>query len=443
MVEDAVCLAGGLPEGAESAARPPRGLGYHRGMSLSTALLLALAPHADHDLAGQWRGTLECPGGELPFGLSIEEPRPGELVGWLINGPERHRVPRLEAVEPGGIVPQYRLHLDPYDAYLEFVLVAGELRGEWVRYRGESSETRLPFRATSGADAPRFDLGEVDPQAAVSLAGRWRVDFSSSEEDAVGLLEVEDDGTVVGTFLTTLGDYRWLAGATDGRSLRLSVFDGAHAFLFAATAQEDGSLAGDFWSRDSWHETWTAVKDPQAALPDPFGLTTWTGALPLGELAFPDLDGKRRALDEEAFAGKVRLLVLFGSWCPNCYDETRYLVELHRRYGERGLSILGLAFEFGDDLARQTRVLKRYVQHQGVEYPILIAGTSDKAKASEAFPLLDRVRSYPTTVFLDAKGEVLAVHTGFSGPATGDAHRRLRAGFERLIEGALAGRDPH
>jgi thiol-disulfide isomerase/thioredoxin len=408
-------------------------------MSLPTTLLLALAPQTVHDLAGQWRGTLECPGGELPFGLSIEEPRPGELVGWLINGPERRRVPRLEVVEPGGIVPQYRLHLDPYDSRLEFVHVGGELRGEWVRYRDESRETRLPFRATAGADAPRFALGEVDPRAANALAGRWRVDFSSSEDDAVGLLEVQDGGAVVGTFLTTLGDYRWLAGATDGRSLRLSVFDGAHAFLFAATVQADGSLAGDFWSRDSWHETWTAVKDPRAALPDPFGLTTWTGALPLGELAFPDLDGKRRALDEEAFAGKVRLLVLFGSWCPNCYDETRYLVELHRRYAERGLSILGLAFEFGDDLPRQRRVLKRFVEHLGVEYPILIAGTNDKAKASQAFPLLDRVRSYPTTVFLDGTGEVLAVHTGFSGPATGEAHQRLRERFEALIDDALTG----
>lgn len=419
----------------------PDGRGTVPIMSLPTTLLLALAPQAAHDLVGDWRGALECPGGEIPFGLVFEEPRPRELIGWLINGPERRRVPRLEVVEPGGFVPQYRLHLDPYDSHLEFVHVGGELRGEWVRYRDAQRETRLPFRATAGEDAPRFTLGKVDASTAAALAGRWRVDFSSSEDDAVGLFEVEDRGEVVGTFLTTLGDYRWLAGATDGRALKLSVFDGAHAFLFTASMQEDGSLAGDFWSRDSWHETWTAVKDPHAALPDPFGLTTWTGALPLGEFAFPDLEGKRRTLDEEAFAGKARLIVVFGSWCPNCYDETHYLVELHRRYAARGLSILGLAFEFGDDLARQTRVLKRYVEHHGVEYPILIAGTSDKAKASEAFPLLDRVRSYPTTIFLDAKGEVIAVHTGFSGPATGDAYQRLRARFEHLIEGALAGKE--
>ncbi|MDA1266831.1 MAG: TlpA disulfide reductase family protein, partial [Planctomycetota bacterium] len=255
------------------------------------------------------------------------------------------------------------------------------------------------------------------------------------------LFDVRADGHLEATFLTTLGDYRYLEGVSDGNGLSLSGFDGAHAFLFHATREPDGSLKGDFWSRDSWHETWTAVKDPEAALPDPFGLTTWTGALPLGELSFPDVTGKVRALDDAAFDGKVRLLVIFGTWCPNCYDQTKYLKELDERYGAKGLSILGLAFEFGDDLARQTEVVRRYSGYHELAYPILIAGTSDKQKASEAFPLLDRVRSYPTVVFLDAKGEVIAVNTGFSGPATGAAHQRLRSRFESIIEAGLAAKD--
>lgn len=411
-------------------------LGYHRIMSLPSILLLALATQVPGDLTGTWRGALDCPGGEIPFGLTFEEGEAGP-VGWLENGPERLRMPRLEAVQPGGIVPGYRLHLDPYDSFLEFAHVGDELLGEWVRYQGTARESRLLFQAQPAEGAPRFALGEPKADAVAGLSGRWSVDFSSSKDNAVGLFQASKNGAVSGTFLTTLGDYRWLAGATDGKVLKLSVFDGAHAFLFSARVTGGGTLSGDFWSRDSWHETWTAVKDPEAQLPDPFGLTSWTGALPLGELTFPDLSGKPRKLDDPAFGGKVRLLVLFGSWCPNCYDETHYLVELHRRYSGRGLSILGLAFEHGDDLSTQTQRLESYAAHHKVEYPILIAGTSDKARASEAFPLLDQVRSFPTTIFLDSKGEVLAVHTGFSGPATGEAHGRLRQRFEALIEGAL------
>jgi len=43
------------------------------------------------------------------------------------------------------------------------------------------------------------------------------------------------------------------------------------------------------------------------------------------------------------------------------------------------------------------------------------------------------VRAYPTTVFLRADGSVRAVHQGFSGPATGAEHQKLRQDFERLI----------
>lgn len=397
------------------------------------ALLLTLATSSSPDLPGPWKGTLTCPGGEIPFGLEFEKSEEGDLAAILVNGPERLRFDRIEALE--GIVPRYRVHLDPYGSWIDFSIASDGLHGEWVRYRRKDEYTRLPFRAIKGA-APRF--GFAKPGKGEAFEGRFKVDFSKADDHSVGLFDVDDQGRVTGTFLTTLGDYRFLAGETDGDKLALSVFDGAHAFLFMAQRQKDGSLSGHFWSRDTWHETWTAVKSDDAELPDPFGLTEWTGAVPLEDLSFPDLTGKERSLGE--FEGKVRLIVVFGSWCPNCYDQTRYLVELSKRYGDRGLSILGLAFEFGDDQERQTEVLKRYVDLHGITYPVLLAGTSDKAEASKRFPVIDKVRSYPTVLFLDEGGEVLAINTGFSGPATGEAHERLRERFEAVIEAGLGTR---
>ncbi len=416
----------------EPACPPER---YDQAMQAPATALLALLASHQPDLEGTWRCSLACPGGGIPFEMEIGEGGQGRPVAWLINGPERRSAPRLEEFTPPGGAAGYRLYIEPYDSRLEFTLVDGELEGEWIRERGDEPPTRLPLHGVRGSAGQRFDL---PGRPAPAIEGRWRVKFSAADEEAVGIFQVDESGRVGGTFLTTLGDYRWLDGNTDGRRLRLSVFDGAHAFLIAAMLREDGTLAGDFWSRDSWHETWTAVKDPQATLPDPFGLTRWKEHFPLGRLAFPDLEGHLRRLDDPAFAGKARLIVLFGSWCPNCYDESHYLVELQRRYGARGLSILGLAFELGTDPLHQTRVLRTYIRHHGIEYPILRAGTSDKRAAGEAFPLLDRVRAFPTTLFLDGKNRILAVHTGFSGPATGEAHARLRERFEALIEGALA-----
>ena len=391
--------------------------------------------------AGTWRAWLESPGGAIPFGLELSTTEGGHAA-WILNGEERHPVARVE-LDDGELV----LHLDPYDSRVRARVTDGGrgLTGEWERYRGPDRWTRMPFHATAGAQA-RFPQQPPAGAAALdAVAGRWSVEFSESDDTAVAVFAAlpevtgskEGEAGLVGTFLTTLGDYRFLEGGFDGETLSLSCFDGAHAFLFRAQLTSEGTLSGDFWSRDTWHETWTAERDAEAALADPFGLTSWTGSRSLGELAFPDVEGEVRSLDDPAFAGRARILVLFGTWCPNCYDASTYLRELHARYGERGLSVLGLAFEFGDTFERNAEIVRRYAEHKGVDYPILIAGPSDKKEASRAFPLLDRVRAYPTFVFLDAAGKPRAVYTGFSGPATGPAHERLREQFERTIEELL------
>ncbi|MEM1330640.1 MAG: TlpA disulfide reductase family protein [Planctomycetota bacterium] len=267
-----------------------------------------------------------------------------------------------------------------------------------------------------------------------NFSGRWAVDFSTSDDLAVGEFEVLEDGRASGTFLTTTGDYRRLLGRVEGSNLTLSTFDGAHLFLFKAALQADGSIAGDFWSGNWYHTAWTATRDPNASLPDAFEMTEWTGE-GLDTLELPDLEGGTRSLNELISDGPV-ILDLFGSWCPNCADAADLLAEYQDRYGERGLRIVGLAFEHGDDLERSRERVTTHQRHHGARWPVLIAGSSDKKKASEAFPALDRVRAYPTLVFLE-DGEALAVHTGFSGPATGAAYEGMRLRFERLIEQML------
>ena len=367
---------------------------------------------------------LESPGGPLRFGLELGPKSAPSAV--LVNGSERIEVPKVEV--RGDV---WYLSMPHYDSSLDLRYDNGRLIGKWTKVRGADRVTRMDFEAVP-ARTPRA----TSPAAAV--VGRWRVSFGDSDAPAVGVFEAAPDGGVQGTFLTELGDYRFLDGAFHDGVLELSCFDGAHAFLFRAELDEDGRLSGDFWSRDSWHETWTAERDDAAGLSDPFELSAWTAAVDLGALAFPDLDGTPRTLDDAAFAGRARVIQLFGSWCPNCHDEAPYLVELDERYRARGLSILGLAFELTGDLQRDSGQVRRYVERYGVEYPILVAGTADKADASRRFPLLDRVRAYPTTIFLDAAGNARAVHTGFAGPATGAEHEHLRAEFERLIEQLLA-----
>jgi len=48
--------------------------------------------------------------------------------------------------------------------------------------------------------------------------------------------------------------------------------------------------------------------------------------------------------------------------------------------------------------------------------------------------MLNKVVSYPTTIFIDKKGKVRKIHTGFNGPATGDKYIAFKEDFESFVE---------
>ncbi len=154
----------------------------------------------------------------------------------------------------------------------------------------------------------------------------------------------------------------------------------------------------------------------------------------LEDLTYTDLNGNSRSLSDPSLRGKkLTVIEVFGSWCPNCHDAANLLGEFSNKYKSRGMKVVGLGFEITGNVARDTRQLTRYRDRFNIDYPILLAGSSDKIKASESFPLIDRIRSFPTTIFIDQAGKVRAVYSGSSGPATSDAHRELRDSFERII----------
>lgn len=384
---------------------------------------------------GPWRAWLESPGGELPFELELSREL-DRYQAWIINGAERIEVPTV-AVDNDRLV----LGIDYYDSLIEAKISEDgrRLDGAWTKTGAKGTVTKMAFHARAG-HTPRFarTAEVVDGSITKELHGRWSVHFSNGTEPAVGLFDADDHGRVTGTFLTATGDYRFLSGNVDGRQMKLSAFDGAHAFLFHAVLQKDNTLRGDFWSRDLWHETWTGRRDPEATLPDAFSLTKWTGGTRFTDLVFKDLEGKPRAVNHPAYAGRPRIIEVFGSWCPNCHDASEYLVELDRKYRARGLSIMALAFELTGDFQRDAAQLKKYIKHHKIEYPVLLAGVADKALVSKALPAIDRFRAYPTTFFVDRAGQVRAVHTGFSGPATGEVHRALRRRFESIIESMIS-----
>ena len=380
---------------------------------------------------GSYRATLTVPGGELPFGLDVaREDR--DYVLYLINGKERMRVPARVTDE--GIVTAT---VPGYETTLQARVRGTQLTGEVTMTGSGGVKQKLPFAATLG-QTWRFHESALTDN--IDVQGRWAITFTSDGGARThGVAELEQRfEQATGTVLLPTGDQRFLAGEVHGDELRLSCFDGGSAYLYHSRMDQRGRLVGEFWSGNTGHRRFVAVRDDDAELdtaPVATGLRDPAAKL---QFVFPGLDGKPVALSDPQFAGKVVLVALAASWCPNCHDEARLLVDLQERYGPRGLAVVSLMFENYGDFERAAAATRKFRDGIGITYPMLIAGTAGMDDAATKLPQLTGVFAYPTTIFVDRAGEVRKISAGFSGPATGLRYDQLVAEWTAVLETLLA-----
>jgi peroxiredoxin len=410
-------------------------------LSLAAALALAACHRGDapapaaasgNDVKmGTYRVVLTTPGGELPFGLELKHEDSGP-VGYLINGEERLLLGEVKITGSHLEIP-----MPGYENVLKADAVGNELQGEIFLVKPNEKNQHVPLHATWG-DTYRFFSQPARDSADVS--GRWAmklIDDSGEPEPVVGEFNQSHD-VVSGTILTSTGDHRYLAGQVKGDELYLSTFDGAHVFLYKAKIAADGSLDGDWWSGLAFHEKWIGKRDAAAQLPDAYGVTAMRSGVKNFDFAFPDLSGKTVSSKDPQFRGKVLIVALAGSWCPNCHDEAAFLAPLYKDYRDKGLEIVSLQFEHFGDFARAAEATQRFRRHYGIEYTTLIAGVSDKDEAAKKLPMLKSFVAFPTTVFIDRKGNVRKIHTGYTGPATGDHYVQFVNEVKTTLDQLLA-----
>jgi peroxiredoxin len=383
------------------------------------------------DPVGVWRGTLSVPGGELPFGLEFERASAG-LAATFINGAKRSRV---DEIEVSGV--RLLLRIPGYAHRIEAEVQGDLIVGEYVAVGVEGKESRIPLAAKRGL-THRFFASPLADNA--QFAGRWATEFtdaSGKTSPAVG--EFEQTGTsITGTFLTGTGDHGFLAGDVRGNEMYLSSFNGGQAVLYRARLTGADTLQGEVWSGAVSRRAFVARRDANANLGDAERKTQLRSDNARFDFRFPDVDGKPVALSDPRFAGKVVIVTLAGSWCPNCHDEAEFLGPLYQRYRAQGLEVLALMFEHFEDFARAAAATRRFNADRGLEYTALIAGISNKDSASSKLPQLNGVYAYPTTIFIDRRGQVRDIHTGFAGPGTGEHYTRLTQNFERQVQDLLA-----
>lgn len=386
-----------------------------------------------HNLSlGPWLFELDLGQKILPFNASIQKEKDsGGYVIVIENGSEKIVIQEVN-IEGDSIHITVPVYGSKFDGLMKS---DSAISGFW-RNPVRGKDYKIPFTARYGVEE-RFS-GEHDT-VPVDFGGNWSVTFSPEKEHscvAVGVFDQSDD-ILTGTFLTETGDYRFLEGRVFGNHVRLSAFDGSHAFLFSATLGTNGEISGDFWSGIHWHETWRGYQSDSARIKHPDSLTKQVAHFDPMTLKFKSFQGDSIGLSDEKFSNKVIILQIMGSWCPNCADEARDFAELYDMFNDQGLEILGIAYEKTRDLKVAKQRIDKFKMDLKVKYDFVQGSGKCKSDASEEFPFLSGIKSFPTAVFIDSEGKIRKIHTGYYGPGTGPYYHKYKEEYEMFVEKLL------
>lgn len=382
------------------------------------------APADVPSYAGRWDAVVVANGVDVPFVLEIvAEER--TLKASFFNG-ERRITSSPGRFEDSVLV----LPFDQYAAKLRLSAREGGLNGEYQRARGGP----LPIRAVRPSGTPAISSD------APSIEGTWIVGAKSSKgETAWRFIAKQSGGEVSATILRVDGDTGTLTGSfRDGRFV-LSHFSGARPLLLEIMPTATGTLL----LKQNGKTELTAAREHAAAAAalgtptDPSLHTTMKDPTEPFRFSFHDLSGKLVSNTDRQFAGKVVLVNISGSWCPNCHDEAPFLASLYRKYRAKGLEIVALSFEEPDQLANPTR-LRAFIATYGLEYTVLVPGEPDQLE--EKVPQAVNLNSFPTTFFIGRDGRVRAVHAGFPSPGSGEFYLKAERDITEQVERLLAER---
>lgn len=385
-------------------------------------------------LAGKWDGTLTISANlsgvmtpvAVPFPLEITNDG-GKLKASLLNGSLRI-TSTAASVEGDKVVFAF----GQYGTKIDATIKGGVITGEYVRPKGRGAPQPVRLAravAIAGGKAPSID-------------GVWIVKARSNKGEEAWRFIVEQKGAqVTATILRIDGDTGTLYGSFKDGKFVLGHFSGSRPLLVEVTPNTDGTLtisqnkaAGLLAARES------DAKAKALGIPtDPTMHTTMKDPNEAFKFSFPNLKGELESNTDPKFKGKVLLVNIAGSWCPNCHDETPFLVALYKKYKAKGFEIVGLSFEEEEQRPGFVR-LKAFNQNYGIDYTVLIPGNPDQL--NEKVPQAANLDAFPTSFFVGRDGRVRAVHAGFPSPGSGEFYKEAEKEVTTLVEKLLAERAP-
>ena len=378
---------------------------------------------SDRLLKGDYVGKLEVENNKyLPFNFSVTNDstlvvqNSSEIVGFSIDY----------------LKDSIFIRSKVFEGYIKGILEDNKINGVFVI---ESLDRSVPF--TSYNSNKRFNI-DFENNEKLTL-NRWRFTFNPNMDNAsisLGIFNPTGQNEISATFRTSTGDYGFMHGGYKDSKIVLSTFNGSRAYLLEAELNNNNdSIKGVMYSGNHSKTIIEGVLDNVFELSNEYSLTSLQSKNQKFEFSFENTAGKLISIDDDIFDGKSMVIQLMGSWCSNCLDESKFYVDYMNKNKLNDIEFVALAFEYAKTKDGALNSILKLKNQIGIDYPILLAqyGSSDKGKALEKFPMLNNIISYPTTIFLDKNKDVIKIHTGFNGPATGEKYIEFINEFDNTI----------
>ena len=132
----------------------------------------------------------------------------------------------------------------------------------------------------------------------------------------------------------------------------------------------------------------------------PSGRAATSDAIELGAIPLTALDGSQSVLED--WQAEILVVNFWAPWCAPCRREIPALIEIQRQYRDRGVRILGIAFD-GEAQVR------RFADEYAIDYPLFLSGNRSPMY-NAAFD--NPSGSLPYTALLDRNHVIRYQHNG-------------------------------
>ena len=115
------------------------------------------------------------------------------------------------------------------------------------------------------------------------------------------------------------------------------------------------------------------------------------------DFTMPSIEGVPMSIMSEVRKNKITVLDFWASWCGPCRQETPLMVEIYKKYKDKGLGFVGISLDEDGDAWKQA------TDQLGIVWPQM----SDLKGWENAAAQMFNVTSIPHTIVVDQQGKIL------------------------------------